>query len=507
MMWKYSKKDACLVMREMGNLLLIVSVVLLIPLLTAYIYGESDVYRPFIYSAVISALSGTVLRLMPTKGKIEKRHAISLVVLAWPIVSFPSALPFYFINPGPENITYLDAYFEAISGWTTTGLTTFGGNADGFLYSVNLWRHLLQFLGGLGIIVMGVVVLSPVKKWEDKMELMFASGNIHRITPSLNNTIKLISGIYLALMLGGTFLYVISGLSLFDALCHSMAGFSTGGFSTRSDSIMAYGSASVTFVSLPIMIIGGTNFVLIYFFFSKKIKHYIRDIETKVFWSILSLFTILSCLFYIFTLNGGNILFSFEANNYIGVLDTVFMIVSALTTTGWNSIPYASWSAVSAPLVFVLIVVAMIVGANTSSTGGGLKAARVGIMFKSILWQIENMVLPKTAIVKKRYRHLESKIIDDEELVTIFNYFFIYLIVLSTSFVIFLLFGQELLPSLFEITSAIGTVGLSSGVTSLNLNPLLKIVLIINMWLGRIEVLPVFYLLKYMRGINKMFGR
>lgn len=508
--WIYDKKDYLLIIKELGLLLTMISIILLFPLFVAIFYNEQSAYQPFILASVLSALMGMIMILFNNiyyqfftpfeeeEAEFNRRHAIGLVVLSWPVISFPSAIPFYLIKPGPENISYLDAYFESVSGWTTTGLTTFGGNADIFLNSINFWRHFMQYLGGLGIIVMGVLILLPMRKWENSMDMIIATGRDYRISPSLRNTIKIISIIYLLIMALGALLFFISGMPPFDSLCHSMAGLSTGGFSVRSDSLMAYNSAAITIASFPIMIIGNTNFVLVYYLLRGKIKTYLKDIESKVFWSLLILFIISFYSWYAYV-NGG-LFFSFDVNSYPGFIDVLFNVISALTTTGWNTIPYEAWSVGMAPFIFLIIIVSMLVGANTSSTGGGLKAMRIGIVLKSIFWEIEKIVLPRSIVLKRDYHHIEKKYAEDKDLVKIFTFIFIYLIVLLISFIIFLLHGINFSDSLFEVTSAIGTVGLSSGVTSTDLSPLLKIILCIDMWLGRIEVLPIFYFIRYMFG-------
>ncbi|MFW6376033.1 MAG: potassium transporter TrkG, partial [Thermoplasmatota archaeon] len=182
MRWVYDKEDYIFVMYELSILLFIISIVLTIPLMIAFIYGEKAAYVPFIGAALISALMGAWFRVIPyiyfqhygEKKNFARKHAIGMVVLSWPLVSLPSAVPLHLINPGTKNISYLDAFFEAISGWTTTGLTTFGGEADMFLHSINFWRHFMQYLGGLGIVVMGLLVLMPVRNWESTMELISA---------------------------------------------------------------------------------------------------------------------------------------------------------------------------------------------------------------------------------------------------------------------------------------------------------------------------------------------
>lgn len=506
MRWRYTKEDILFITYELAILFLILSLVTIFPIIIALKYGESSAYYPFLIASIFSAFIGLILRVIPYIYfrfysdfiSMERKHAIGMVVLSWPLISIPSALPLYLLKPAGQNISYLDAFFEAISGWTTTGLTTFGGEADVFLHSVNFWRHFMQYLGGLGIVVMGMLILLPIRSWNDSMKLISASGRDYRIVPNLSNTVKIITIIYLVLMLLGTLLFFISGMPLFDSLCHSMSGFSTGGYSVRSDSLMAYNSAAVTIAAIPIMIIGQTNFVLIYYLIKRRFMNYLEDIESRTFWYFLIVFMV--SFYALYAHKEGSLLFNFTGRNYFGFIDVIFNTASALTTTGWNTIPYTAWSGVLAPIVFLIIIVSMVIGANTSSTGGGLKALRVGVMFKSIYWQLEKIVLPKSAITSKRYQHQGEKIIKDSEIIKIYVFVFIYFLVLFISFIIFLLYGYGFFESFFEVTSAIGTVGLSSGVTSVGLEPTLKIVLCINMWLGRIEVLPIFYFIRYLLG-------
>lgn len=506
MLWSYDKDDYFYLMYELATLLFLTGAVIFLPLVVAVIYGEQSAYVPFLGGSLLAISMGLLFRLFPSiyfkyyseKVSFERKHAIGMVVLAWPLVSIPSAIPYYLINPGTESISYLDGFFEAISGWTTTGLTTFGGEADMFLYSVNFWRHLTQYLGGFGIVVMGLLVLMPLRDWESTTELISASGRDYRIAPSLLNTVKIITGIYFSLMLVGTLLFYLSGMPLFDSFCHSMSGFSTGGYSVRSDSLMAYNSASIALAALPIMVIGNTNFVLIYYLLRRRIKTYFKDIESKVFWLLLITFIISFYGWYVY--QEGSFLFRFAGRNYLGIIDVLFNVTSALTTTGWNSVPYTVWGGLVAPFVFLIIIISMIVGANTSSTGGGLKAMRVGVMLKTIYWQIEEIVLPNSAVKKKRYHHLQKRHVENRDIVKIFAFLLIYFIVLFISFVIFILYGYGFFEGFFEVTSAIGTVGLSSGVTAVELEAPLKMILSLNMWLGRIEVLPLFYFIRYLLG-------
>lgn len=491
MKWIYNKEDYLLIIRELGVLLMILSIVLLLPIVVANIYGEPHTYSYFLKSSVISGALGIIFRFFPAETNFQRKHAIGLVALAWPLVSIPSALPFYFSGTAP---TFLDGYFEAMSGWTTTGLSTIGANADVFAHSINFWRHLMQYLGGLGIIVMGIVVLAPLRDWEVTSELAVAAGKKYRIVPSLNNTIKIIVVMYSVFLLISTGLFFLTGLSVFDSICHAMAGLSTGGFSTRGASLGAYNSGVITLVSIPIMIIGGTNFVLVYYLFSGDIKNYLEDIETKVFW-----------YFWILFVSSLIIWFALRHVGYSGLLDIIFMVTSALTTTGWSTIPASAVFLQWAPLPLLAIIVSMLIGANASSTGGGIKAFRVGVMIKNIGWMTKDVVMPDSMKFNRTYKHIEKKHPDDEELQHIMTFILLYFLILFLSFVIFAAFDFPIITSFYEVTSAIGTVGLSSGITSTAINPILKIVLCVDMWLGRIEILPILYFLRYIFSNKKRF--
>ncbi|MFW6176701.1 MAG: potassium transporter TrkG [Thermoplasmatota archaeon] len=181
----------------------------------------------------------------------------------------------------------------------------------------------------------------------------------------------------------------------------------------------------------------------------------------------------------------------------MNIPDILFMITSALTTTGWSTTPAQAVFLQWAPLGLLFIIVSMIIGANSSSTGGGIKAYRFGLIIKNIFWITRDMVTPDSLVKNKRYRHLQNKLADDTLLQSIMTFIYLYALILFVSFVIFTIYGYPIIDSFYEVTSAIGTVGLSSGITSLGLETLLKIILIVNMWLGRIEILPVLYFIRY----------
>ncbi len=486
MRWIYDREDYFLIIKELGSIMMIIAVLLLLPIIVAQIYGEDSAFRPFFISSFFALALGVIFRLFPKNTGFQRKHAVGMTVIAWPIVSIPSAIPFYLIGTSP---TYLDGYFEAVSGWTTTGLTTIGGRADLFMHSVNFWRHLMQYVGGVGIIIMGMVVLAPMIDWKVTSEVSMAAGRKYRIVPSLNNTIKIIAGMYGILLLISTVLFFLAGMNPFDALNHAMAGLSTGGYSTKGRSLGAYTSPWIPLVALPIMIIGGTNFVLVYHLFRGKIEKYLQDIESKVFW-----------LFSIVMLGSLILWFIFQQVSYSNVLDIVFMVVSALTTTGWSTVPAFAVLTQWAPLGLLILVGSMIVGANSSSTGGGIKAVRAGLIFKSIIWRTEKVIMPDSVVLSREYQHHVKKYVNDEKLLHIYSFVAIYMVVLILSFIIFCIFGHPIIPSFYEVTSAVGTVGLSSGLTSTSLHPLLKVLLCVDMWLGRIEILPLLYFIRYAWG-------
>ncbi|MFQ5976056.1 MAG: TrkH family potassium uptake protein [Candidatus Hydrothermarchaeales archaeon] len=411
-----------------------------------------------------------------------------MTALAYMVVPAFSTIPLLSLSP-----TFLDAFFETVSGWTTTGLSTIASNADSFPKSINLWRHLMQYLGGLGIVVFSLVILARARTGVQSTIFYSAEGREDRIAPSIVSPVRAMWGIYLMLLVFATGALYFVGMSWFDALCHAMAGLSTGGFSTHSNSIFFYKSFLIEVTTIIIMVIGSINFALHYAIITGNFKELVRNIETRTFTIMLAILSVPTILWLALTNKYSSFFLTFRQGFYT--------VVSALTTTGWMSELTENLHAKWAPLALVIVGIAMTIGANAGSTGGGIKCLRFGLIIKSIGWKIKDSLLPKDAVVVRKFHHIKDHVVTEKQLFEVFIMVFAYIILLIISTLITAAYGFPLSQSIFESASAIGTVGLSVGITSATMPVILKIVYIIDMWAGRLEVIPILIFFASLKGI------
>jgi trk system potassium uptake protein TrkH len=476
--------DFKLIFQSLGKVVAVASFSFLIPLAVAYYLGEWEQMVDFAISFAATLVFGVVLwQVFKTDRELRIRHAIATTALCYPVISFFSALPLLKVSP-----TFIDAYFEAVSGWTTTGLSTMLENIDHFPLSINLWRHFMQYLGGLGIVVMSLVILSRAGTGIEATAFYTAEGRAERIGASIIGTVKMMWAMYLGLFMVGVIALHFAGMSWFDSICHSMSGFSTGGFSTHSQSIAFYKSYLVEVVALIIMIIGSTNFALIYSVSKGNLREFARNIEVRTF----LLATIILAVPAVLWTNS-----SIPESLRLGV----FQVISSLTTTGWSN--YASPAIILMPFVQMLLVLGMIIGASSGSTGGGVKRIRIALLIKSIWWNIQKTLSPEDAVILKKFHHLKDRTIEEKTLYEMYIMISSYTLLLIFSTMISASYGYSLGNSFFEAASAIGTVGLSTGITGPGLPWLLKVLYIIDMWAGRLEVLPVLVFFASFKGLLK----
>jgi trk system potassium uptake protein TrkH len=351
----------------------------------------------------------------------------------------------------------------------------------------------MQYLGGLGIVIFSLVILARAKTGVQSTLFYSAEGREDRIGVSIVSTVRAMWGIYLMLLVFATGALYFVGMSGFDALCHAMAGLSTGGFSTHSDSIFYYKSFMVEVTTILIMVIGSINFALHYAIITGNFKEIVKNIETRTFAVMLTVLAVPTVLWLTLTDKYPSFFLSFRQGFYT--------IVSALSTTGWLSELPGNMQVKWAPLALVLVGIAMTIGANAGSTGGGIKCLRFSIIMKSIWWKIKDSLLPEDAVVVRKIHHIKDHVVTDKQIIEVFVMVFAYLILLVTSTLITAAYGYPLSQSFFESASAIGTVGLSVGITGAAMPVLLKFVYIIDMWAGRLEVIPVLIFIVSLKGI------
>lgn len=474
-----------------GRILLVVATGGLVPLVWAVFAAE---WRPFgsflLMIGVFGVLGVLGLRLEPGLPNVNWSHAMVVVAVTWLVVPLLGAIPFllsgHFADP-------LDAMFDSVSGLTTTGLAVIS-DLDHLASSLNVWRHLLQFLGGLGIVVAALTVFAGA----GGITLYMGEGRGERFLPSVASTVRFlwaVAGLHLvgvvaALMVVG---WLVLGFQPVRAFFHAftmfLAGFSTGGFSPQSTSIGYYHSVVFELVAMASMLGGAMSFGLHYSLWRGRRRDALANLETR---------TILVTL-------GGNLLLVLVGLTATGLITTVpnltrqgfFQLFSAHTTTGWATIPsaeLAQWDG----FAFVGMAIAMALGGMGSSTAGGVKALRVGLTVKSVVAQIRQVLLPERAVLSIDYYQAGRQRLTAEVIQSVMTISLLYVALYLLGAGVGMAYGIPLRPALFESVSASATIGLSVGVTDASMPAALQVVYMLQMWAGRLEFLALFSFLGFL---------
>lgn len=473
---KLLKSRYKLILKYTGLVVMMVGVVLLSPLFSLFFFpGEVGYIKFFLYAALFAISSGAILYFRSTGGESDVSLTLKeggiIVLFSWIIAIFFSSLPFIW----GLSMNWTEAIFEVVSGWTTTGLSVMDVESTPAIYL--LWRSIMQLLGGAGLIVIALSSILPMQG----MGLYLAEGRSDQLLPHVKHSTKLIMKIYLGYILAGTILYYFSGMSLFDALNHSMAAISTGGFSTVQDSIGHWNNIGIELITIILMFLGTINFATHYTLLQGKIRIFFRNAEIKLMGFLLSIFlpvVIFGSLLGIYSSMGES------------VRHGVFQLVSALSTTGFSTIDFNFWPVFS----ILVIILFMIIGGGTGSTAGGIKQYRVYIILKSIYWEIRQQFYPQNRVVEYYVWRGEDKwYVKNEHIREIANYIILYLATYFTGVLVFLAHGYKLEESLFEFASALGTVGLSIGITGPDAPAGILWTEIFGMILGRLEFLIIIF--------------
>lgn len=471
-----------LIINYLGIFAILIGIINLFPLIVLVFYPEElDQALFFVIPGVITILLGLLINFFfrgAEKGRFERHQDAILVVLIWILAIFASALPF--ILTGNYNLT--QAVFETSSGYSTTGLSVVDVTVTPKIFL--FFRSWLQFVGGIGL----VLVLTAAISDKFGMRLYTTEGHSDKLVPNLIRSGRIIILIYIGYITAGAIFYVIFGMNAFDAINHSICAVATGGFSTQAGSIAAYDSVAIEVITIVLMILGGTNFLAHLMLLSGKFKNFFSHIEIKSIAIIIFIAVVLSVL----------ILAPFYDGSFsLALRHGSFQFISAITGTGYQSIP----SFLGLPAAFYgILIIGMVFGAGVGSTCGGMKQYRVALAFKSLFWSVKDQLFHKNMIRKHYINKLGNKMVVDKDDISQ-NYAFLqfYIIVLLVGTLIFSTFGFSLEDSLFEFASALGTVGLSVGITGYNAHPIILWTSTLGMFLGRLEFYVIFI------AISKMF--
>ncbi|KUO40372.1 MAG: hypothetical protein AVW06_02515 [Hadesarchaea archaeon DG-33-1] len=466
----------------LGLILLTVGAVMLVPVPVAYFFeGESFLIPYFVVPAVIAIIAGIILRRRFPRTEISLGSAMVVVALTWIIISLFSSIPFMLgtqkLRGGAKNPTpmgFVDSYFESMSGFTATGLTmiptdnTSTFNVETCPQTILFWRSLTQWVGGLGVVVLFLAALIGAGKAARK--LYVAEARAERIEPTVSETAKSMWKIYTLFTLAGIFGFLLVGMPLFDSINHSMTGIATGGFTVHNDSFASYGGLTYL-IAIPLMLAGATSFAIHRRVLKGKWRELFQSVEVQLMLVLVAL---------------GAIILAFQ----VSAGHALFQSASALTGTGFSTATISGWGDLSKGV----LISQMIVGGCYASTSSAIKLIRTIVIIMAVYWMVKKSFLPERAVVPMK---ISGRIYNEREIMEISIYAFIYVLVLIGGAIVLMALGNNGMNSLFESASAQGNVGLSVGVTSVGLHLAGKITLIIQMLVGRLEILPVVALASY----------
>lgn len=461
--------------------------------------GELDDAAAMLTGASLAIIAGWLTtRRTGTDVELDWAHGLVTVAAAWLVAPVPVAVSLYLSGHLRSG---LDAYFEAMSGLTTSGMTVLM-DLDHLGVGMNLLRHLTHFAGGQGVIL---VVLTVLAAGSSQLGTLFVGeGRDERIVPSVIRTARLIYLIAAAWFVASTLVLTISllvaGLPLGRSVLHAVAlffaAFDTGGFSIQSTSVAYYHSALVETVLLVVMFAGAISFPLHYDLWQRQVRSASRHLDLRTFaTTTITLTTVLVVAL------GARATYTSAAGLH---RKGVFTALSAATNTGFGVLPgsaYDEWGQL-APAALVTI---MLIGSMAGSTAGGIKTIRVGLIVKSLLRDVRKALTPPAGVVVATYRGRRTHVISDAQVRAAVTMAVLYVLTALVGSLVHVYHGASIEDGLFESTSATANVGLSVGVIGAGMAPSLKIMTMFQMWAGRLEFLSVFCLFGY--GVAMVRGR
>lgn len=460
---------------------------MLLPLLFSLGYGESDTLA-FLIAMLITTGSGLLLYLGTHSSKgvyranITRRESLAFVTLSWILAALFGAIPYQLAGTFPN---YLDCFFEAISGFTTTGssvMTSIEGEPHGIL----LWRSFTQWIGGMGIVVLFVSLFPLLGMGTAYLFEAEAPGpEMQRMKAHIRDTSRIIWIMYLGLSaLELTLLVLIGKMSFFDSLCHTFSTMSTGGFSTRDLSVGAYDSLSINIIIICFMFMGGINFVLYYnLLWRRSLKSFWGNTEFRLYAAILVVALLVI---------GGDLILNGDYAADKAFEEAAFHSVSIQTSTGFAVSDFDAWPTFSQ----IGLMALMIIGASAGSTGGGLKVVRAAILFKYAYRQILMAFNPKAVIPLR----MEGRVMSEKIISEVVGFTVLYLAFLFAGTLIMAILEQDITTAISSVITSVGNVGPGLGSVGpaenfAGISAPGKVVLTICMLAGRLEILTVLAIL------------
>lgn len=496
--------DLKTVLRDIGGIFIMVGIislfVLIVPLyFNEYGSGSIDGIIPILITSTMFIGIGLPLYFGFKKADPANfKTAMVTAALGWLFVSIIGCIPFLLMPYNKvtmQHMDFLSAFFESMSGWTGTGLTMV--DKENLLpYTLQFWRTWIQWVGSIGVIVLTLSILA--RPGTGSYVLYKGEARDKKTHPSIISTVRTIWWIFLFYTVIGIVLLMLIGVATTDgmdgwqSLNHAMTALATGGFSVTDDSIVGFGSISQIAVII-LMLMGATAFAAHYDLLKGRFRKFLSDTQLRAMIVIIIL-GIIGVVFV--TLHASNI------NTLKAFKEGSFQFISALTCTGFASVNnLANWDS-SAKLILSF---AMILGGAAGSTAGGIKLYRGILLYKGVSWRIKRAIsTPRRVFVHK----LGNKPLSKEDAMDLINeaaiILFMWIVLLFVGMIVVMQsMNTQLDNTMFEVCSAQGNVGLTTGITSIKMPGISKIMLIINMWIGRLEIIPIIVLIKSLFGLKR----
>ncbi|MEX2189128.1 MAG: potassium transporter TrkG, partial [Bacteroidota bacterium] len=466
------------VLSVLGFIICAVGIAMMAAVLFSFYSDEPDV-QPILVSALISIAVGVFLMLFMKRlegDELRAREGFAIVTFGWIVAPLFGSLPFLLSGAIPN---FTDAYFESVSGFTTTGasiLSDIESLSQGLLF----WRAMTQWLGGMGIVVLSLAILPLLGVGGMQLfKAEFAGPTKDKLTPRIAETARILWSVYVLMTVVQTGLLMAGGMSFFDAICHSFATIATGGFSTKNASIAHFNSGYIDVVVTAFMFIAATNFPLHYAALSGKFR-YFKDNEFQFF----SISAIVATMLIVLVLLPDHDLLN-------SLRHAAFNVVSIMSSTGFASADFTLW----APLAQIVLFLLMFPGGCAGSTGGGMKNVRVLLLLKTAGNELKRLVHPQ-AVIPVRYN---GRMVEQDILFNIAGFIILYLVTFATATILITSSGLDLVTSLSAVVAAMSNIGPGLGAVGPMANygglpDMIKWILAACMVIGRLEIFTVFVL-------------
>ena len=469
-----------IIFKVLGFLLIVEGVSMLIAMGVSAIYKDEGM-MPLFYSALINLGVGglSVTSTLKATKNIGKHEGFIIVTLVWIVFSFFGSLP-YMISHSIPSLT--DAFFETMSGFTTTGSSILN-DIESLPHGILFWRSMTQWLGGMGIIVLSLAIL-PVFGigWMQLFSAEVPGPTPDKISPRIQQTAKSLWLIYVAFTFAETILLWVGGMSFFDAINHSFTTMATGGYSTKQASIAYWQSPYIHYVIIIFMIIAGTNFTLSYSAINGKFDKVFKNEEFKYYLLFIVIFT--GIIF-------SGLLLTTQLGYEQAFRDSLFQVVSIITTTGYVTADYLTWI----PFLTILIFALFFFGGSAGSTGGGIKIMRIVLLLKNSYYELRRLLHPN-AIIPVRFN---KRAVSDQIITNVLAFFMIYFIIFFMSTILFSIIEPDLQSAMGAVATSLGNIGPGLGNVGpaenfSHVHPIGKWFLAFLMLLGRLELFTVLVL-------------